>query len=281
MNRIRSELAWTGLLLAGWLAVLAAAPAQAEAPSPPTRESVCNGDLSATTLKMRPGINQLIPVALGHLNRLITPFDQPRVTTVDDKSTTQVNGRVVYVATSTETPVSLFISPEGSEEVALSLALVPCRIAPRELTLTLEGTPLAGVKPVEKGGQAPSNYPYVDSLVDVFRELAQNRVPAGYNLRAIAKTDPAMECLLDGISLQPGQVVEGQPFIILIGVARNASGGPVELNEAACMQPTVAAVAAWPQVALAAGETTELYIAYRREAVATTQGASRPSLLRK
>ena len=29
----------------------------------------------------------------------------------------------------------------------------------------------AWVKPVEKGGQAPSNYPYVDSLVDVFQEL--------------------------------------------------------------------------------------------------------------
>jgi hypothetical protein len=184
MNRIRSDVEWAGLLLAGWLAILAGAPAQAESPSPPTRESVCSGDLGATTLKVRPGVNQFIPIALGHLNRLITPFDQPRVTTVDDKSTTQVNGRVVYFATSTETPVSLFISPEGSEEVALSLALAPCRIAPRELTLTLESNPFVWVKPVEKGGQAPSDYPYVDSLVDVFRELAQNRVPAGYNLRA-------------------------------------------------------------------------------------------------
>ena len=48
-------------------------------------------------------------------------------------------GRVVYVATTSDEPVTLFLTPEQSEAVALSLTLVPCGLPPRELTLLVAG----------------------------------------------------------------------------------------------------------------------------------------------
>jgi len=52
----------------------------------------------------------------------------------------------------------------------------------------------------------------------------------------------------------------------------------VTLAETACAGPSVAAVAAWPQVVLEAGQATELYLVTRRPDPAAT-AAPRPSLL--
>jgi hypothetical protein len=42
--------------------------------------------------------NELIPIAVGHLNRLVTPFDNPMVTTTS-QATTSSKGKIVCVAT--------------------------------------------------------------------------------------------------------------------------------------------------------------------------------------
>ena len=79
---------------------------------------------------MTPGVNQLVPVALGHLNRIVTPFAQPRVNTTSQAST-EVRDHVIYVAPSEPVPVTLFITEADSEQQALSLTLVPKRIPAR------------------------------------------------------------------------------------------------------------------------------------------------------
>ena len=50
-------------------------------------------------IQIKPGINELMPIAVGHLNRLVTPFDNPVVTTTS-QATTSTKGKIVYVATS-------------------------------------------------------------------------------------------------------------------------------------------------------------------------------------
>ena len=73
-------------------------------------------------------------IALGEINRILTPFDSPSVTTVSDAET-KVKGRAVYVAPRSMEPVSLFISEEGSEEQSVSLVLFPRITGPRDIRL--------------------------------------------------------------------------------------------------------------------------------------------------
>lgn len=73
-------------------------------------------------------------IALGEINRILTPFDSPSVTTVSDAET-KVKGRAVYIAPKSMEPVSLFISEEGSEEESVSLVLFPKVTGPRDIRL--------------------------------------------------------------------------------------------------------------------------------------------------
>jgi hypothetical protein len=71
------------------------------------------------------------------LNRLVTPFDNPVVTTTS-QATTSTKGKIVYVATADETPVTLYITPGANQDIALSLTLIPKRIPAREIHLSLD-----------------------------------------------------------------------------------------------------------------------------------------------
>ena len=85
-------------------------------------------------IAVKPGINELMPIAVGHLNRLVTPFEHPVVTTTS-QATTSTKGKIVYVATADETPVTLYITPGDNQDIALSLTLIPKRIPAREIHL--------------------------------------------------------------------------------------------------------------------------------------------------
>ena len=145
--------------------VPASPPLQVELP--PVDASVLKAANSQATslapqqLQVTPGINELIPIAVGHLNRLVTPFDNPVVTTTS-QATTSTNGKIVYVATADETPVTLYITPGDNQDIALSLTLIPKRIPAREIHLSLDKdtyqvltklqqqTPATAGKPVDK-----------------------------------------------------------------------------------------------------------------------------------
>jgi conjugal transfer pilus assembly protein TraK len=252
-----------------------AAPAPAAAGAP-TLEQVC-AQPGPPRLTLQPGVNQVVAVARGHLNRLVAPFPA-RVKTTDESASVEVEGRVVYFATRGDLPVTLFLTPADSDHVALSVTLVPCSLAPRELQLTLaEGAGYLPAAPVAT--TAATGQPYVDALTQAFRELALQRVPAGYTLRAAGRGDLPPACALPGVTITPMQVLDGADLILLVARVENNAAVMVEISETACASDDVAAVAVWPALVLAPGETTELYLARRRPAEGA--GAPRPSLRRR
>jgi conjugal transfer pilus assembly protein TraK len=111
---------------------------------------------------------------------------------MDKTATVKVTDRVVYFATEGEQPVSLFITPENSEAVALSVTLVPCGMPPRELELRLEGGRYP-FTPVSTGQARPGEeqQPYVDALLRVMRALALEEIPQCFNLRRFGAGDTA------------------------------------------------------------------------------------------
>ena len=198
------------------------------------------------------------------------------------RATTQVDGSVLYVATSSEEPVSLFVTEAGDTATAISLTLAPRHIPPREVRLVLTGGRVrTAAKPIEpRRPAARSDQPYVEHIATAFRALARNRVPAGYRLRPAGRRE-RLVCRQSGLSVTTVQVLEGRGLRILAARARNQGKRPIELEERTCSVnagTVVAAVAVWPRARLAPGEQTELYVAVRPREQAPER-RDRPSLL--
>jgi len=186
-----------------------------------TRDHVC-GAPAVAQLTVQPGVNEVVAIARGHLNRLVTPFEQPRATTVSE-ATVQVKGRVVYVAPATEEPVALFLTAERSEAIALSLTLVPCAMPPRELTLRLAGAdllPPARLQVTPASGNPAALRRDPDQAL---KQVALEQVPPGYTLRAWQGGDQRRLCS-GGPRHHSPPVMEGQRLLILVARARNRAG---------------------------------------------------------
>ena len=236
-------------------------------------------------LQVKPGINELIPIAVGHLNRLVTPFDSPVVTTTS-QATTSTKGKIVYVATPDETPVTLYITPGDNQDIALSLTLIPKRIPAREIHLSLDKDTYKVLTMLQQqtsnavGKAADKEQEYITTLKKLFRDLGLQKTPPGFSLRDPGHTE-SIHCHQDRLQISTGQLLEGQDLLILVGVARNTGVTSIEFDERSCAtgKDEVLAVAAWPKVVLRPGESTELYVAVRRS---TEQAATlRPSLLNR
>jgi len=240
-------------------------------------------ELGPREVTVSPGTTVLIEIALGHLNRIVTPFADPVLHTVSDAST-RIDGRVLYVATNSEEPVSLYITDGPESETALSLTLAPRYIPPREIRLHVPGyrppsaqagtggmalssprTPAAPA-PDHSGrlANAGAGYTavgassdYVTGLVDALRASARGGVPSGWHI------EKAAEVRCKGtLKVRRTRLLVGPTAAVAIAGVRN--GGPLEqtVDEHSCStsEGQVAAVAAWPRRRLAAREETEVYL---------------------
>ena len=235
-------------------------------------------------IQIKPGFNELMPIAVGHLNRLVTPFDNPVVTTTS-QATTSSKGKIVYVATADETPVTLYITPGDNKDIALSLTLIPNRIPAHEIHLSLDKDNYKLLNKVQQQAKAttrPADHEqeYISHLKKLFRDLGLQKTPAGFSQRDPGHAEN-IHCLQNQIQIKTGQVLEGQDMLILVGVAHNSRAVTFEFDERSCAttKDEVLAVATWPKVVLAPNESTELYVALRHSPVQTT--TLRPSLLHR
>ena len=94
--------------------------------------------LGPRTVTVAPGANAILELAIDHLNRIVTPFERPSVRTVSELST-EVEGKVVYVATASEVPATLYISAGDAAGTTIALTLAPRRVPPREIRLQVPG----------------------------------------------------------------------------------------------------------------------------------------------
>lgn len=247
---------------------------------------------------IRPGVNQIIPIAIGHPNRIVTPFSTPHVVITslsvnggdkDKCGEVCVNDNVIYVATTLEAPVTMFITEKGSEAQALSLTMIPRKIPPREVFLKMDSSFASGA--MGASGRATANakaeawetsQPYIETIRTVFRKIALNEVPQGYTM---TKTPPelaasAPRCSIPGMSVDfsHGQYMAGHNINVYIGVARNTSQQMLEFKESLCGNWNVAAITSWPLKMLEPGQRTEVYVAVKQSRGPTMQ-SQRPSLI--
>ena len=241
------------------------------------------------TLTMVPGINQVIPIATGHPNRIVTPFSTPEVVSTS-LSGMGANGEcgevcikenVVYIATDKSHPVTMFVTEKGSEAQALSVTMVPRRIPPREVFLKMQdglaGGSLLGNKKAESW---ETSQPYIETIRSVFRSAALGEIPQNYSIGKIPKNATPPNCVHPGVvvDFQQGQYMSGHNINVFVGVATNNSSQPLELKESWCGGWDVAAVAMWPRNVLEPGQKTEVFVA-KRQSRSKPSSSKRPSLL--
>ena len=109
---------------------------------------------NSTRLLMRPGVNQMIPIAMYHPNRIVTPFKHPQVISTTLSGGTKENecgevcvrGNVVYISTDKNYPVTQAEAWETS-------------------------------------------MPFVEMVREGFHLIAKGEVPPGYTLRNVRASD--------------------------------------------------------------------------------------------
>ena len=242
-------------------------------------------------LVMEPGVNQIIPIAIGHPNRIVTPFGKPEVTSTSlqpgqskgECGEICIKENVIYVATAKEYPVTMFITEKGSEARALSLTMVPQRIPPREVFLKLDNNSLIpGMFANNKAKSWEQSQPYIETLRTVFRKLALGEIPNGYSMNRTPNNVQLPKCAQTGISVNfaNGQMMMGHHLTVFVGIARNVTSGPIEFKEQSCGSWSVAGVTSWPHKVLEPGQKTEVYVAIKQREK-TKSATRRPSLLRE
>ena len=229
---------------------------------------------------LTPGVNRIMSISRGHPNRLIAPFANPEVRTTTSDAEITTSGEIIYVATGSENPVTLFVSPKGNERIAASITLLPQSIPPQEIRFKMD----TGNDVIKYANPAAEKWEtrgsYVDTITEAFRALARQDLPQGYTMREPAPTD-VMTCYADkSVSFNLGQVVEGHNMAIQVAVATNNGQRPVEIVGHQCAGYRVLAAAEWPHSILEPGQKTEVFIAIQRLEDAEPE-IRRPSLIQE
>ncbi|HGN8661973.1 TPA: type-F conjugative transfer system secretin TraK [Pseudomonas aeruginosa] len=234
------------------------------------------------------GTNTLIPISRGQINRLVTPFDNPHIQTVSEAEIS-TSGNVIYVTTQDEKPVTMFVTPEDDESVAISLTLLPQGVPPIQANLILAKNVqgLASGMPITSStnysGQARKwerSQPYMDTLRSLMREMALGKLPRGYSFGALTSGNKIPACAQPSLSFDfsKSQLIEGHDFRVFVATAENVSARTVEFDHGSCTHPHRAAVSAWPDEVLEPGQKTEVFIV-TRVPTEVPQSSTRPSLL--
>lgn len=220
---------------------------------------------SGITIKPKPGRTESVVIAKGKLNRIVTPYADPKVLTVDNVET-KIDGSAVYIATDSETPVSMFIS-DGESGSAASLQLAPQElITPVEIRI--EADPAKAAQN-EVGSSATDKLfrqdtPYITEVKAIMQNLGKQQIPQGFTLEEVTDELRSITVCHDAnLTFWPGQLLSGHDSRIVVVIAQNNGTSTAIFEEAFCAGENTMAVAAWPKVRLEPGEKTEVYILMR------------------
>ena len=229
-------------------------------------------------ITIRPGAAIGIAVALDHINRISLPFDRPFIATASGEQT-QIVGSTIYIAPKTDAPISMFVAPDGADQLAFSLTLVPQPRPPANYVIRFPSDVVIPRPRTDTPTQGRES-DYVEMIRSTFVDLALARVPAGYDLLPRPGTLPlcaAPEGVSATFDFTQAQVFAGAMDEYVVVATASAAADLIALEESWCAATGVKAVAYWPHAVLQPHEKVEVFIvaAHPSEPAA----AQRPSLI--
>lgn len=234
----------------------------------------------ARDLSLDPGENAVVVVARGQLNRIVTPFAQPTLKTAATL-VTEIEQGIVYLATDSDRPISVYIHDKGRPYESIALTLVPKDVPPSEVRVTLNGYNAEDVRRDDLPSFLDGTDQYLTAIADLMRAVARQEIPEGFVLREIHDTQPVPCRTQAGLSLVPAQELVGKELTVLVITVRNTGYDPVLIEESDCQGQGVIAAALHPSRYLLPGEATEMFVGYRLVPEATPRAPARPSTIER
>jgi conjugal transfer pilus assembly protein TraK len=235
---------------------------------------------SGIVIMPKRGKTENVVIARGKLNRIVTPYSDPKVLTVDAVET-KIDGSAVYIATDSESPVSLFISDAETGNTA-SLQLTPkALLTPVEIMIEGDQSKFlpGGDSDFDHAKMFRKDMPYISELKSILQSLGKQQIPQGFTLEDTTEKISSLNLCHDpNLTFWPGQIISGHGSEIIVMVAQNSGATATVFEETSCATENTIAVAAWPKLRLEPKDRTEVYILVRLPAGKSGEEA-RPSLL--
>lgn len=207
-----------------------------------------------TVLRTQPGVNEIVKVAKDYPSLIVTPFDKPSV--IENQGIKHLTaGRNVYIyPTKNNQPAAVFIADESGAGPVVSLTLVPMDLPAQNILIEIEGFKTGAATEIGEERQAKNDY--MSAMVDVLREVAVEKVPAGYTVSQIRDVEASM----GPVAAIPTRRYDGTDREIIQYRLENRGSQSVTLSEPSFYSKGVRAIALIPKIHLAPAEQTTLLI---------------------
>lgn len=186
------------------------------------------------------GITTAIPVGLGHVNRLQTPFASFRVLH-QSNATLSKQGQALYVTPVDARPLTLFIEDKRPPHKAIGVLLRPHPdLPPIQVALELDGVAATAPATGRSGGG------HVDQVSELLRRIARGELPPGF-MRHPAHGADTPDCRWPGLVIEPIAVVSNRDYRILLTRVRNDTAMALAFDESRCADEQSIAAATFPE----------------------------------
>ncbi|WP_170113353.1 TraK domain-containing protein [Ahniella affigens] len=227
-------------------------------------------DLPPPELDVSVGKTVSIGLGVQQVSRIQSPFADLRI---QHQSTASIKkqGSVVYISPADTTPFVIYLEDRHDSNRTVGLLVRPhAALPPVQVRLNLAGaslaSPVIATEPVSAGHQA--------RIRSVLRAIALDAAPSGFSAAPISDLDPPITCRIPGLHIERQNAWHGSDMTVLTARADNASAGIIVIDESACANAQVLAVAAYPDTELWPGTSTTLMVVVHGEASATAGAAT-------
>jgi len=227
------------------------------------------------TLNAENGVLQVIYIAKGHLNRIVTPFDSPVVTTASKDVSVKKVDNVLFFGTNSDKATTVYISPESNPEISIPIVFKALNTPPKDIKMNVKGyvkSKAVSKEEITQDRQRISELvafekkgitDYEGMLTSMAITLAKGEIPKGYSQTKVSLIDNL--CLQEGIHYQAEQKYSGISQDIVVLSAKNTSLGTVQINEKKCFINGVRLVSSYPTTLLKPGSVSEVYVVTGKE----------------
>lgn len=223
------------------------------------------------------GKAEIVPVAVGHINRIETPFKHPTIKTSAPKSALNVEFDGSFLYLSITQPVTLFIHENGHPDPAIVVSLVPKRIAPRQIAINLPKAELSKIKVSGSSNRSATQHvgvtkksprrTYKPVHAETLHSFMKGLRPAGFlnvPIEGYKASDYCSSRIGLKFSFKQGQAIESGTYTLLRGMVESSTDQL--LNEVWCAKSgETLAVAFGPKIRVSKNAPVDFFILLRRD----------------
>lgn len=197
--------------------------------------------------------NELIYISRHQLNKISTPFDDPKAVDATG-ATLKAVGQEIFVKPNSDEPLTIYVT-NGGKGQSIGLTLVPAASLPAQ-AIVLEPDTRSKALAGETAAPEPVASDYVSRINQIVRSLALGGTPDGFTRSRL----PASVVSGADVVIEPQYKYAGSVWDLYAYKLRSKSAAPLELSEEAFYSEGVRAVAFYPSHLLQDQEETTVFV---------------------